>query len=447
MHNNGTPAPAPYPSPATGWFLVAMLTLAYLFSFVDRYILGLLIEPIKADLQLNDEQISWVLGPAFAIFYATMGLPLGWLADRARRTLIVSAGITVWSLATALSGLAGQFWHLFFARMTVGVGEAALSPAAFSMIGDSFPPERRGAPIAVYSAALTLGAGLASLIGGGVLLWAKTADVVEVPVVGPLAPWQVTFLAVGLPGVLLALVFLVMPEPARRPLAASDAQLKGNGLSDALAYAGARFGTFAGFVSLVCVMTIIAYSQGFMAATFQRTWGWPPETYAFANAAALLTIGPATVILSGALSDRWSRAGMADAPLRLLIAGFLIMVPSGAAAPLMPTGEMAFGLLCVNTVGIAMVSAVGVTTLLAITPAKIRGQMTALYYLAISLSGLMLGPTTVGMLSSRVFGEDDIRYAMAALPLLYGLVPALCLPWIRRLYVRELQRLGIAGSP
>ena len=139
----------PWPASRTAWSMVILLTIAYIFSFVDRGILGLLIEPIKADLQLKDEDLGYLIGPAFALFYATMGLPLGWLADRRRRTWIVAAGIALWSAATAASGLARSFWHLFFARMGVGVGEATLSPCAMSMIGDSFPPERRGKPIAV----------------------------------------------------------------------------------------------------------------------------------------------------------------------------------------------------------------------------------------------------------------------------------------------------------
>ena len=126
--------------------MVIVLTIAYILSFVDRYILGLLIEPIKADLGLTDTQIGYLLGLAFSLFYATMGLPLGYLADRKRRTVLVAAGIAVWSLATAASGLAKNFWHMFIARMTVGAGEATLSPCAMSMISDSFPREKRGPP-------------------------------------------------------------------------------------------------------------------------------------------------------------------------------------------------------------------------------------------------------------------------------------------------------------
>ena len=115
-------APAPQSSLAYGWLTVGLLTVAYVFSFVDRYVLGLLIEPIKADLGLTDTQIGLLLGPAFAIFYATMGLPLGWLADRKNRVKMVAIGIAVWSIATAASGLARNFSQMFIARMSIGVG-------------------------------------------------------------------------------------------------------------------------------------------------------------------------------------------------------------------------------------------------------------------------------------------------------------------------------------
>lgn len=440
------PATFPWPSSRTGWFTVIMLTIAYVFSFVDRYILGLLIEPIKADLDLTDAQISLVVGAAFAVFYATMGIPLGWLVDRKRRTWIVAGGIAVWSVATAASGLASKFWHLFIARMMVGAGEATLSPAAFSMIGDSFPPERRGKPIGFYSMALSAGAAIASLIGGGVLLWAKSTPSITLPLVGAVAPWQATFFAVGLPGLVLAAVFFFMKEPPRRATVSTDENLKGNGFGDALGYVGKRAGTYLSFVSIICVMTIMAYSQGFLPSTFARTYGWEVENYAFINGLSLLAIGPANAFFAGYLSDRWSQEGRRDAPFRLLVIGFLIMLPSGILPFFMPNGTIAFIILCINTVGIGIVTAVGVTALLLITPAQIRGQVVALYYVCISMAGLLLGPTSVGMLSTYIYGEENIRFAMASVPILFGLIPLLLLPVTARLFRAQMGRVGASAD-
>jgi len=432
----------PYPQSGYGWFLVAMLTIAYVLSYIDRSILGLLIEPIKADLSLTDEQIGLIFGPAFAILYATMGIPIGWMVDRSRRTWIVSAGLIVWSTATALSGLAASFWQLFFARMTVGIGEASLSPSAMSIIGDSFPPEKRGKPIAVYTAALSLGGGIAYLIGGAVLHWAKTTSSIDVPLVGPLAPWQATFFAVGLPGVLVGLFFVFLRDPERRIVSAEDVGVSGNGLKDAAKYVGNNFAVVGGVLSFVCVMTIIAYSQAFLPATFTRTWGWPAEKYAYVNGVGLLVFGPATVIITGILSDRLSQKGMTDASFRLLVLGFLMMVTTSIVSMFMPSPELAYAVICVNTMGVGMMSAMGITSLLRITPPQIRGQIVALYYMVISLAGLFLGPTLVGVLSTRVFGEENIRFAMATLPVVFGLIPFLLIPFIHKRYLLQVQKFS-----
>jgi len=206
----------PYPSAAAGWFLVVMLTVGYIFSFVDRYILGLLIEPIKAEFDLSDRSIGWLLS-AFTLVYGFMGIFMGWLVDRGKRLWIVSIGVALWSVATVATGMAKNFVQLFTARMGVGIGEATLSPATFSMIGDSFPTEKRGKPIAFYSAALPIGAGLASLLSGAVIAWTASSGNQSLPFFGELSPWRYTMIIVGLPGLLLALFFLFMKEPVRRP--------------------------------------------------------------------------------------------------------------------------------------------------------------------------------------------------------------------------------------
>lgn len=430
--------PTAYPRPAQAWYVVILLTMAYVLSFVDRYILGLLVEPIKADMGLTDVQIGLLLGPAFAIFYATMGLPLGWLADRWRRTWLVGIGIFLWSAATAASGLAKNFWHLFVARMAVGVGEATLSPCAMSIISDSFPKHKRGKPIAVYTAALSIGSAIASLIGATVLVWAKGSEGIEVPGIGLVKPWQAAFMIVGAPGLIFAGLFFMTKEPVRQVGQLKDEDLKGTGLLDMLTYVGGRWKTYLSFVSLVCVMTIVAYSQGWFAAMFERTWGWDAEKYALYNAIVLLAVGPVTVYTCGWLSDRLTSQGVADAPLRILIAGAFVLVPTGVAVPLMPSPELAFVVIALNTIAIATVSAVSVTALLNITPAAIRAQTVALYYMTISLAGLFLGPTTVGLLSAEVFGEENLRYAVAALPVLFGVVPLLIVPVTIRLYRQQM---------
>jgi MFS family permease len=431
----------PYPSAAAGWFLVVMLTVGYIFSFVDRYILGLLIEPIKAEFDLSDRSIGWLLS-AFTLVYGFVGIFMGWLVDRGKRLWIVSIGVALWSVATVATGMAKNFVQLFTARMGVGIGEATLSPATFSMIGDSFPTEKRGKPIAFYSAALPIGAGLASLLSGAVIAWTASSGNQSLPFFGELSPWRYTMIIVGLPGLLLALFFLFMKEPVRRPAGASSDVIGGSDFLDALKYLWDNKALYFGFVLVICAMTAIAYSQAFLAPTFERTWGWSPQKYAYVNGIALLLIGPLNMMIMGSISDWWTKKGVKDASLRILYIGFFIMIPSGVIPLFMPTAELAFALLCINTIGIGIVSAIGVTSLLVITPAQIRGQVVALYYLAISWFG-SLGPIAVGELSSGVFGEDNLRYAVAAIPVIFAIAPLLMMPLTKRLYREQMDRLGV----
>jgi len=427
-----------YPSAAAGWTLVVLLTLAYIFSFVDRYILGLLIEPIKAEFGLSDRAIGWLLS-AFTWVYGFVGIFMGWMIDRGRRTWIVAIGMALWSAATVATGMAKNFVQLFSARMGVGVGEATLSPATFSMIGDSFPPEKRGKPIAFYSSALPIGAGLASLLSGAVIAWTAASGNQTLPFFGELSPWRFTLIVVGLPGLLFAALFLFIREPARRPVQASADVISGNGIRDAFKYIIDNFALYFGFVMVVCCMTAIAYSQGFLAPVFERTWGWSPQTYATVNGVALLIIGPLNMMAMGTISDRWTSKGVPDAALRLMYIGFFIMVPT-ALPMFMPSAELAFVVLCFNTVGIGIVSAIGVTALLVITPAQIRGQIVALYYLAISWFG-SLGPIVVGELSSQVFGEDQLRLAVAAVPFIFAIIPFAMMQMTRKRYLRQVERM------
>jgi len=442
MTDNVTTETKPYPSAAAGWFLVVMLTIAYIFSFVDRYILGLLIEPIKAEFDLSDRSIGWLLS-AFTLVYGFVGIFMGWLIDRGKRVWIVSIGVALWSAATVATGTAKSFMQLFAARMGVGVGEATLSPATFSIIGDSFPTERRGKPIAFYSSALPIGAGLASLLSGAVIAWTMSSGNQSLPFFGELSPWRYTLIIVGLPGLILSLFFLFMKEPVRRPVAASTDVISGSGFADALKYIWRNKRLYIGFVLIICAMTAIVYSQGFLAPTFERTWGWSPQKYATINGIALLIIGPVNMIIMGTISDWWTKKGVADASLRILYIGFFIMVPTASIPLFMPTAELAFAVLCINIVGIGIVSAIGVTSLLVITPAQIRGQIVALYYLAISWFG-SLGPIAVGELSSNVFGEENLRYAVASVPLIFAIIPLFMMPMTRRLYQQQMVRLGDA---
>ncbi|MEO8224057.1 MAG: MFS transporter [Gammaproteobacteria bacterium] len=426
------PISHPYPSAGRAWYLVVLLTTAYVFSFIDKYIPALLVEPLKQDLGASDTQMGLLLGPAFAVLYATLGLPLGWLADRARRTVLAAAGVALWSLATAASGLAHTFNHLLLARVGVGIGDAALAPSALSLISDSFPPERRGRPVALYIAAQSFGAGLAMLGGAAVLSWAATQVEIRLPVVGVVAPWQFTFIAVGLPGLVIALLLAAVREPARDPGTAA-----GVSMAHTLAFLRQRWRPFASLTAVVCVMTVIAYSQNWYAALYQRNFGWDIARFATWSGLALIIQGPLVVNLTGWWCDRLAAGGRNDGPLFITVLGTLLLVPTGIAAPLMPTGELAFLVWLGNLAGLSMVSAAAPVALLAITPGEMRGQVSALFYMIIMLTGLVVGPLAVGLFNDQLFGGANLARACALVPLVVGLPGLLLLASARRHYVAE----------
>jgi MFS family permease len=204
---------APDKAPGYSWYALGVLFLVYLFNFVDRQILSILANDIKADLGLDDAELGFLYGTAFAIFYALFGIPLGRLADSTSRTRLLAVGLTLWSAMTVLSGFARNVAMLTFARIGVGVGEATSAPCSYSLISDWFPPRMRGTALGIYSAGLFTGSGLSLLIGGLIVESWNAAY----PAGGPLGlkGWQAAFVAVGLPGMLLALWVVSLREPKR----------------------------------------------------------------------------------------------------------------------------------------------------------------------------------------------------------------------------------------
>lgn len=202
---------APY-----SWYALGVLTLVYLVNFVDRQILSILANDIKADLGLDDAQLGFLYGTAFAIFYALFGIPLGRLADTWSRTRLLALGLALWSAMTAVSGTAGSFGTLAAARVGVGVGEATASPCAYSLISDLFPQRRRATALSIYSAGLFLGSGLSLVAGAAIVQHWNAAWPAGGP--GGLTGWQAAFMAVGVPGLLLALWVLSLREPVRGAL-------------------------------------------------------------------------------------------------------------------------------------------------------------------------------------------------------------------------------------
>lgn len=206
----------PYTKPLYRWYVITILALAYAVSYIDRMIISLMVDPIKASFDLSDTQVSLLLGLSFAIFYTTSAIPIAWLADRFSRRNIIIAGITVWCLMTSACGLVKGFPSLFLARMGVGLGEAALAPAGNSLIADAVPKESLGKAVGLFAGGIAAGVGIAMMAGGWVLSAIGPDKIYRLPVIGELAGWQLTFIIVGLAGLGVGALMLTVKEPKRR---------------------------------------------------------------------------------------------------------------------------------------------------------------------------------------------------------------------------------------
>ncbi len=435
-----------YPSSGYAWYVVVLLTLAYILSYLDRWIMSLLVELIKADLDLSDTQMGLLLGFAFALFYATMGIPIGWLADRFSRRTIVGIGITVWCAATAAAGLAKNYSQLFVTRVLVGAGEATLSPCAISLITDYFPPGSRSRAIAFYTGAVSIGSGIAYLVGGQIIQWAEAQSSLVFPLIGEIRPWQVVFLVVGLPGLLIAALMFTVREPQRTGTEANAEMASENvGFPTALRYLLKRWRSFGGIFLCMSAITVMAYSHAWLPAYFSRTWGWDIPTFSVYNGLGLLITGPLSVNFGGWLSDRLIARGHSDGPVRVVIIGLAIMVVFSVAFPLMPSAETSFAVYLATIVGAAMATATAPTALVNIAPGQIRSQTIALFYLVISLIGAIVGPSSVALLTDAVFGDESaIRYSMAVVPAVVGVLALLPAAIVRPAYQAQLAERSAA---
>ncbi|MDP3867540.1 MFS transporter [Phenylobacterium sp.] len=387
-----------WPHPALAWFAVAALMVAYTSSFIDRQILTLLVEPIRRDLAISDTRFSLLAGIAFSLFYTLMGLPLARLSDRGSRRLIILVGIAVWSVMTVACGFASSFLGLFAARIGVGIGEATLSPAAYSLIADYFPPAQRARALAVYSMGPYIGAGLALIIGGKVIDL-LSATPLTLPGLEGLAPWQMTFVLVGAPGLLIASLFLLVREPRRRGVAQTQRH------AGLLAFLWSRRSTFVPIILGFSVFGIAGVSyMAWTPAVLIRQHGWSPGEVGMVYGAILLCLATPGVVVGGWLSDWLSARGRTDAPIRVAAFAMLAITPFAAVAPLLADTRLALSALGAACFGFGLVNGLPAAALQLVAPNQLRAQVTAAYFLIGNLISLGLGPTLVAGLSDTLLG-------------------------------------------
>jgi MFS family permease len=396
-------AVAPEYRPVYAWYVVSVLTLAYICSFIDRQIISLLVGPIKTDLGLTDTEMSYLLGLSFALFYTVFGFLIAIAADRLNRRNIIVAGIFIWTLMTAACGLVRGYGQLFLARMGVGFGEGALSPAALSVISDYFPREKLARAISIYSTGVAVGSGIALLVGGTVIELISAAETVVLPLVGELRPWQAAFVIVALPGVPIALLMFTIREPVRRGLLQQQGPRWS--LRPAFRHLREHWRTYAGIYFGMSVLTIMAYGIiGWIPEHFRRTYGWSIGQVSLWYGLILVVFGPVGAFYGGWLADRFFRRHD-DGYMRAGLVGLAFLVPGYALFALMPTPWLSLLLLVPATIGGAMPTTVAAASLMQVAPNEMRAMTSALFYFVISIIGLGIGPTSVAALTDFYFHD------------------------------------------
>jgi MFS family permease len=393
-----------WPRPAIAWYMVIVLMFAYILSFIDRVILGLLVAPIRADLGISEVQMSLLYGAVFAIFYTGVGIPIAWATDRYNRRNIIAVGVALWSGMTALCGFARGFVELALARIGVAVGEAVLSPATYSMAGDSFPERKLGRALSVFVIGLPIGVGLALIIGGLLIQMIAAAPEYTLPVIGTIRAWQLTFLLVGVPGLLLAIWVMTLREPARRhrPGAATKASVGDTGR-----YMLARWRPYTalvlGFSVLGMVMNVF---QIYGVQYFVRVLGVPLAEAGFRVGAAIAVFGTLGILAGGWLTDRWRAAGRVDATMRVGLTAAASLIPFAAFCTVL--GELTLSTLFLVPIGFftSFAFGAGATAVVILTPPPMRAQASAIYLLFVNLIGIGLAPFMTAALTQYVFDDD-----------------------------------------
>lgn len=386
--------------------IVTLFASAYVLSFIDRQILALLIEPVKADLHLTDFQFALLNGFAFALLYSLLGLPLAALSDRYRRPPIIVTGIVVWSLATIGCGFSQNFWQLFLCRMVVGIGEAALVPAVYSYLADVVPAERLGRTLALFSLGSFIGAGLAFLFGGTLIAALHTMPHGEA-----LAPWKLCFIAVGVPGVPLAcLIGLTVREIPARHVRAMVAG-RGAAVKYFMKYPAFFLMHFVGYA--LTAVTLFAI-LGWTPALLGRDRHLSHQATGMIMGCIIIICGVGGAYGSGRLIDFLAKQGFRDAPVRVGMLSPVLTPVFFLGSIFLPGNALCIICMALAFVFAAFPMAPSAVTLQQVVPRNLRARFSSVLLLCNALIGLSGGSMLIGYLDDHIFTHTSgVRLSLA----------------------------------
>ncbi len=387
------------------WYVIAVLTIASTFSIIDRQILNVMIGPVKRDLGgISDFQVSLIMGFAFTFMYSVLSYPAGWLADRYSRRNLMAGGIAAWSLLTVFCGMASQYVHLFLARMGVGVGEATLGPASNSALADYFSADKLPMAIGIVSAAPFVGQGLANMAGGPLIDYLESTPNYVLPLFGEVFSWQMVFIVVGAPGLLVALAMLGVREPNRRGKISDSVGVPFSEVWEFVKRRKAFFVLiFAGYLGLA--------TQGWslfswLVEYYVRNHGWTRTEIGLTYGSIALLVGIMGSVLGGIAATVLIQRKVEDATLRLVTYATIILLPAATALTLVSDPWLGILLLIPVTFCMAIPPGLIMASLQAIAPNELRGQMVAFYLIAVNFLAYTFAPSLPAILSDHVFGSE-----------------------------------------
>ncbi len=395
------PSPGRWQQHGEQWWMLTILFALYVISFIDRLIMSMMVAPIQASLGVSDVEIGLVLGPAFAICYAVFGFPLGWASDRYSRRWIIFGGSCVFGLATISIGLASSFAWLLLARMLVGIGEASLSPAAYSLMADRFPRHMLTTASSIYNTAAKVGTASAYIVGGALIaaipLWEVASGRFE-----GVEPWRLVFFATGLPALLIACLVFTFREPVRKSHVAHKSS------DSVVQYMRARLRLFVPLLLGFGAIGITSFSMTAWTPTFlTRTFGLTPAQFGPALG-AISAASAFLLVFKGGVVDWLYARGMHDAHIRFYT--WLLIAALPLSIGMFATSSSLVFMLLYGAVQVICLPAIAYMSaaLQLIVPSHLRGQVIAIFLFVLTVAGGGIGPVLVSLLTEYVFGDPKL---------------------------------------
>lgn len=415
-----SPEAKPWPPARAAWTAAIMLMLANTLAFVDRQALALLVQPIKMDLQVSDTAMSLLYGLSFTLFYVLVGIPVARLADRSNRRNIIAGAVLIWSVATSLCGLARSFTSLFVARIAVGAGEGGLGPATYSLLADYFPKNRLPLAIGVYQMGIYLGGASALILGGLIATRFPPAATIDIPLIGAVKGWQLIFLMLGVPGILLAFPLMLIREPARRGVASEVAKVP---LSDFFAQVRRNWQVYFGIGVGFALMILVGNATGaWIPAFLERKFGMTTAEIGASYGPLVFVCGVSGTLAGGYFASLLKRRGLKLANLQAAMIGFVALIPITVAFPLVSTVSLSLTLIGAMNFFAGFNFGGGLAALQEVTPNRMRALMSSGYMLLVNLIGAAGGPLAIALVTDYWYADP------AELPKAIALVCAVASP-------------------